>query len=69
MSAEGIQHHSRTTKALVTYEAQLVMYHSQVIDDGPFILSILCTPRTVGITGKMLKGIGVMDPFQTHDFR
>ena len=67
MSAEGIQCYSRTTEAPVAYEAKLVMYHPQVIDDGPLILSIFSVPRAVGITGKLPKGIGVINPLQTHD--
>ena len=62
MLAEGVQHHHGTTETLVTYEAQLVMYCPQVVDDGPLILSVFSTPRAVSVTGKMLEGIRVMDP-------
>ena len=62
MLAEGVQCHHGTTKTLVAYEAQLIMYCPQVVDDGPLVLSILATPRAVSITGKMPEGIGIMDP-------
>ena len=38
------------------------MYCPQVVDDGPLVLSILATPGAVSITGKMPKGIRVMNP-------
>ena len=41
MSAEGVQHHCGTTEALVTNETQPVMYHPQVVNEGPLVLSIL----------------------------
>ena len=63
MSAEGVQHHRRTSETLVTYEAQLIMYCPQVVDDGPLILSIFATPQAVPITSEMLEGIGIMNPF------
>ena len=62
VSAEGVQHHCGTTETLVTYEARLIMYCPQVVDDSPFILSIFATPRAVSITSKMPEGIGVMNP-------
>ena len=62
MSAESVRHYSGATEALVTYEAQLVVHHSQVIDDGSLILSIFSTPRAVRVTSKMPEGIGVMNP-------
>ena len=62
MSAEGVRCHCGTTKTLVTYEAQLIMYCPQVVDDGPLILSIFAAPRAVSITGEMLEGIGIMNP-------
>ena len=68
MLMEGVQHHCRTTETLVTYEAQLIMYCPQVVDDGPLILSVFATPQAVSITGKMLEGIGIMNPLQAHDF-
>ena len=43
MLVEGIQCHCGTSKTLVAYEAQLVMYCPQVVDDGPLILSIFAT--------------------------
>ena len=60
---EGIQHHRRTSKTLVAYKAQLVLYCPQVVDDGPLILSIFAAPWAVSITGEMLEGIGIMNPF------
>ena len=63
MLAEGIQHHHRTSETLVAYEAQLIMYCPQVVDDGPLILSIFAAPQAVSITSKMLEGIGIMNPF------
>ena len=63
MTVEGVQHHHRTTKTLVTYEAQLIMYCPQVVDDGPLVLSIFATPRAVSITGKMPEAIRIMNPF------
>ena len=63
MLAEGIQHHHRTSETLVAYEAQLIMYCPQVVDDGPLILSIFAAPWAVSITGKMPEGIGIMNPF------
>ena len=68
MLAEGIRYHCRTSKTLVAYEAQLIMYCPQVVDDGPLILSIFATPQAVSITGKMPEGIGIMNPFLAHDF-
>ena len=62
MLVEGVQHHCGTTEALVTNETQPVMYHPQVVNDGPLILSVLSTLRAVSITSKMLEGIRVMDP-------
>ena len=62
MLAEGVQCHCGTTEALVTNETQPVMYCPQVVGDSPLVLSVLSTPRAVSITGKMLEGIGVMDP-------
>ena len=63
MLAEGIQCHHRTSKTLVAYKAQLIMYCPQVVDDGPLILSVFATPQAVSITSKMLEGIGIMNPF------
>ena len=63
MLAEGIQCHHRTSETLVAYEAQLIMYCPQVVDDGPLILSIFATPWAVSITSKMPEGIGIMNPF------
>ena len=63
MSVEGIQHHHRTSETLVAYEAQLIMYCPQVVDNGPLILSIFAAPWAVSITGKMPEGIGIMNPF------
>ena len=63
MLAESIQHLCRTSKTLVAYEAQLIMYCPQVVDDGPLILSIFAAPWAVSITGKMLEGIRIMNPF------
>ena len=62
MLAKGVRHHRWTTESLVTYEAQLIMYCPQVVDDGPLILSFLAAPWAVDITGKMLEGIRIMDP-------
>ena len=62
MLAEGVRCHCGTIETLVTNESQPVMYCPQVVNDGPLVLSILSTPRAVSITGKMLEGIGVMDP-------
>ena len=62
MLAEGVQHHHGTTKTLVAYEAQLIMYCPQMVDNSPLILSVLATPQAVGKTGKMPEGIGIMDP-------
>ena len=39
------------------------MYCPQVVDDGPFILSIFATPSAVSVTGKMPEGIGIVNPF------
>ena len=50
-------------KALVAYEAQLIMYCPQVVDDSPLILSIFATPWAVSITSEMPEGIGIMNPF------
>ena len=63
MLAEGIQRHCRTSETLVTYEPQFVMYCPQVVDDGPFILSIFAAPWAVSVTSKMPEGIGIMNPF------
>ena len=63
MSAEGIQHHCRTSKTLVAYKAQLVMYCPQVVEDSPLILSVFAAPWAVSITSEMLEGIGIMNPF------
>ena len=63
MSAEGIRHHHRTSETLVAYEPQLVMYCPQVVDNGPFVLSIFATPWAVSITGKTPEGIRIMNPF------
>ena len=52
MSAEGVRHHCGTTETLVTYEAQVIMYCPQVVDDGPLVLSVLAVPRAVSITGE-----------------
>ena len=41
MLVEGVQRHHGTTETLVAYEAQFIMHCSQVVDDGPLILSIL----------------------------
>ena len=60
MLAEGVQHHHGTTETLVAYEAQFVMYCSQVVDDGPLILSVFSAPRAVCVTGKMPGGVRVM---------
>ena len=62
MSAEGVQCHRGTTETLVAYEAQLIMYCPQVVDDSPLILSVFATPWAVCITSKMLEGIGIMNP-------
>ena len=61
MLVEGVQCHHGTTETLVTYEAQLIMYCSQVVDDGPLILSIFATPQAVSITSETLEGIGIMN--------
>ena len=63
MSVEGIRHHCRTSETLVAYEAQLIMYCPQVVDDGPLVLSIFAAPQAVSITGKMPEGIRIMNPF------
>ena len=63
MVAEGIGHHCRTSETLVTYEPQLIMHRPKVVDDGPFILSIFAAPQAVSITGKMLEGIRIVNPF------
>ena len=63
MLAEGVQPHCRTSETLVAYEAQLIMYCPQVVDDGPLILSVFATPRAVSISSKMPEGIGIMNPF------
>ena len=47
MLVEGVRCHCGTTKTLVTYEAQLIMYCPQVVDDGPLILSGFAAPRAV----------------------
>ena len=62
MSVEGVRCHCGTTETLVTYEAQLIMYCPQVVDNGALVLSILATPWVVSITGKTLEGIRIMDP-------
>ena len=61
MSAEGVRHHPGTTETLVAYEAQFVMYCSQVVDNGPLILSVFSAPRAVCVTSKMPEGVGVMN--------
>ena len=61
MSAESVRSHGGTTKALVAYEAQLVMYCSQVVDDVPLVLSIFSAPKAVCVTSKAPEGIGVMN--------
>ena len=63
MLAEGIQCHHRTSETPVAYEAQLIMYCPQVVDDSPLILSIFAAPLAVSITGETLEGIGIMNPF------
>ena len=63
MLAEGIQCHCRASKTLVTYEAQLIMYCPQVVDNGPLILSIFAAPQAVSITSETPEGIGIMNPF------
>ena len=63
MLAEGIRHHHRTLETLVPYEAQLIMYCPQVVDNGPLILSIFAAPRAVSITSETPEGIGIMNPF------
>ena len=68
MSVEGIQHHCRTSKTLVAYEAQLIMYCPQVVHDGPLVLSVFATPWVVSITSETPEGIRIMNPFQAHDF-
>ena len=68
MLLEGIRHHCRTSETLVTYEAQLIMYCPQVVDDGPLVLSVFAAPWAVSITGETLEGNGIMNPFQAHDF-
>ena len=60
MLVKGVRHHHGTTVTLVTYEAQFVMYHPQVVNNGTLILSIFSAPRAVGITSKMPEVIGVM---------
>ena len=44
------EHHRRTSKTLVAYEAQLIMYCPQVVDDGPLVLSVFAAPWAVSIT-------------------
>ena len=39
------------------------MHCPEVVDDGPFILSIFAAPRAVSITGKTLESIGIVNPF------
>ena len=63
MSAEGVQHHHRTSKTLIAYKAQLIMYCPQVVDDGPLILSLFASSQAVSITSKMPEGIGIVNPF------
>ena len=62
MSAESVQHCCGAIEALVAYEAQLVVHCSQVIDDGPLILSVFSTAWAVRVTGKALEGLRVMNP-------
>ena len=62
MSAESVQHYCRTSETLVTYEAQLIMYCPQVVDNGPLILSVFAAPRAVSITRGMPEGLGIMNP-------
>ena len=63
MLAEGIRYHRRTSKTLVTYKPQLIMYCPKVVDNGPFVLSVFAAPQAVSITSKMPEGIGIMNPF------
>ena len=39
----------------------------QVVDYGSFVLALFATPREKGYTGKVAKGIWVMNASQTHD--
>ena len=68
MSAEGIRHHCRTSETLVACKAQLIMYCPQVVDDGSLVLSVFTAPWAVSITSEMPESIGIMNPFQAHDF-
>ena len=63
MSAEGIRCHRRTSKTLVAYEAQLIVYCPQVDNNGPLILSVFAAPWAVSVTSKMPEGIRIMNPF------
>ena len=45
MSAESVQCHCRTSETLVAYEAQLIMYCPQVVDDGPLFCPSLLHHR------------------------
>ena len=63
MLVEGIQCHHRTSKTLVAYEAQLIVYCPQVVNDGPLILSVFAVPWAVSITSETPEGIRIMNPF------
>ena len=40
-----------------------------MVDHGPFVLTLLSTPRTVGYTIKVAEGIWVMNTHQSHERR
>ena len=46
--ANGLQQDGGAAKTLVTHEAQFLMNHLQLIDDGALIFAHLSTPGTVG---------------------
>ena len=63
MSAEGVHHHCGAAKTQVAHQTQFVMNCPQVVDDGPFVLSIFPTPWAVGITREAPEGLWVMNTF------
>ena len=48
MVANGLQRDRGAAKTFVAHEAQFVMHHPQVIDDGALILAHLSTPGAMG---------------------
>ena len=61
MMLDGLGCDWGTANALLAHQAQLVVYHLQMVDDHSLILPFLPTPQTVGYPVEMIECVRMVD--------